>query len=56
MKKHILKLVNGKNGIINEKVYYSYGKYIKFTDYEDYRNFILKTRKEKDNRVYKKRG
>ena len=29
------------------------GKYIKFKDYEDYRNFILKTRKIKDKRVYK---
>ena len=32
------------------------GKYIQFKDYEDYRNFILKTREEKDKRVYKKRG
>lgn len=29
------------------------GKYIKFKDYEDYRNFILKTREIKDKRVYK---
>jgi predicted ATP-dependent endonuclease of OLD family len=32
------------------------GKYIKFKDYEEYRDFILNTRKEKDKRVYKKRG
>ena len=30
------------------------GKYIRFKDYEEYRNFILKTREEKDKRVYKK--
>lgn len=32
------------------------GKYIQFKNYEDYRNFILDTRKIKDKRVYKKRG
>lgn len=30
------------------------GKYIKFKDYEEYRNFILETRKIKDKRKYKK--
>lgn len=30
------------------------GKYIKFKDYEEYRNFILESRKIKDKRKYKK--
>lgn len=29
------------------------GKYVRFSTYERYRNFILKTREEKDKRVYK---
>lgn len=29
------------------------GKYVRFDSYDDYRKFILKTREEKDKRVYK---
>ena len=29
-------------------------KYVKFADYDEYRNFIMKTREEKDARKYKK--
>lgn len=32
------------------------GKYIKFKDYEEYRDYILNSREEKDKRVYKKSG
>lgn len=32
------------------------GKYIKFKDYEEYRDYILNSRKEKDKRFYKKSG
>lgn len=31
------------------------GKYITFKDYEDYKSYILKTRKRKNNRVYNKK-
>lgn len=54
---YIIVAANGYEFARNENCFDVYeGKYLKFKDYEQYRDFVLKTRKEKDGRVYEDRN